>query len=266
MNEDAGFSRMIEALRPWHDRVVVVGGWAHRLHRSHTTAEALDYQPLVTRDADIAFGLRDHLDGDIGTALRAAGFEEELSGEQIPPVTHFRLGGGDRGFYVEFLTPPTGGALRRVGTPNATVRRAGVTAQKLRHLDLLLMEPWTVAVQGEPAATVRIANPVSFIAQKLLIGKMRPPRKRAHDILHIHDTLDAFGGSIDALGALWHDTLLPALPAATARAVRAKASHEFEQVSDRIRAAARIPQDRQLVPERMQQLLAYGLAVVFGPR
>ena len=29
------FSKLAVALAPWLDRVVIVGGWAHRLHRLH---------------------------------------------------------------------------------------------------------------------------------------------------------------------------------------------------------------------------------------
>lgn len=252
------------ALRPWHPQVVLVGGWAHRLHRLAPTAQPVDYQPLVTRDADVAFGLHDRLEGDIGAALRASGFHEELSGEFVPPVSHFRFGGDDQGFYVEFLAPQLGGAQRRDGTADATVFRAGVSAQKLRHLDLLLREPWTVRVPGEPAATIRIANPVMFIAQKLLIAEARQPQKRAQDILYIHDTLDLFGGELDALGTLWHETLRPTMSGTTAKTVEARAKAAFTQVSDDIRTAARIPPDRQLSPERMQQALAQGLGIVFG--
>lgn len=264
MNDDAAFTRMITALRPWHQQVVIVGGWAHRMHRLSPTAEAVDYQPLVTRDADVAFGLHERLEGDIGEALRASGFYEELSGEAVPPASHFRLGGDDQGFYVEFLAPQLGGALRRDGTQDDTLLRAGVSAQKLRHLDLLLRAPWTVTLPGEPGATIRIANPVTFIAQKLLIAEARPPHKRAQDILYIHDTLDLFGGDLEALGTLWRESLRPGLPGATAKSVEARGREGFARVSDHIRTAARIPQDRLLSPERMQQALTQGLEIVFG--
>ncbi len=189
-----------------------------------------------------------------------------MSGEFVPPVSHFRFGGDDQGFYVEFLAPQLGGAQRRDGTADAMVFRAGVSAQKLRHLDLLLREPWTVTVPGEPAATIRIANPVMFIAQKLLIAEARQPQKRAQDILYIHDTLDLFGGELDALGTLWHETLRPTMSGTTAKRVEARAKAAFTQVSDDIRTAARIPPDRQLSPERMQQALAQGLSMVFKAR
>jgi hypothetical protein len=32
------FNRLIEALRPWLDDIVIAGGWAHRLHRHHPLA------------------------------------------------------------------------------------------------------------------------------------------------------------------------------------------------------------------------------------
>jgi hypothetical protein len=36
-----GFARLIEALHPWLDQVVVIGGWAHRLYRPTSTGPAI---------------------------------------------------------------------------------------------------------------------------------------------------------------------------------------------------------------------------------
>jgi hypothetical protein len=36
------FAPLIEALHPWLDQVVVIGGWAHRLYRLHPLAQRLD--------------------------------------------------------------------------------------------------------------------------------------------------------------------------------------------------------------------------------
>jgi hypothetical protein len=38
------FGRRIEALTPWLDQVVIIGGWAHRLYRLHPSAQQLDYR------------------------------------------------------------------------------------------------------------------------------------------------------------------------------------------------------------------------------
>ena len=97
MDDFAAFARLIEALRPWLKQLVVVGGWAHRLHRFHALARPPGYLPLRTRDADLAFSPGASLDGDLGAALARAGFTEDLLGGHTPPVTHYRLGDEDAG-------------------------------------------------------------------------------------------------------------------------------------------------------------------------
>lgn len=270
MDDFAALGRLVGALRPWLEHLVLVGGWAHRLHRLHPRADPPAYLPIKTRDADVAFSPRAPLPGDIGAALRAAGFEEELSGDHVPPVSEYRLGGDDQGFYAEFLVPLQGSGRKRDGTPDATMARAGVTAQKLRHLDLLLVEPWEVGLSAavgvpmETRADVRIANPVSFIAQKLLIHAERPPAKQAQDVLYIHDTVELFGRELETLGAVWRDEVRPSLAAKTARQVEALSRERFAVVTDVLRNAARIPQDRRLEPERARRVCEAGLAVIFG--
>jgi hypothetical protein len=211
MNDLDAMARLIEALRPWLGKVVIVGGWAHRLHRLSALASPPSYQPVLTLDADVAFSIGEALEGNIAASLKAADFHERLSGEHTPPVSHYTLGDEEDGFYAEFLTHLHGSGVRRDGTPDATVRRAGVTAQRLRHLDVLLLEPMLVHLDLHDGlalahpADVRLPNPVSFIAQKLLIQHLRKPEKRPQDVLYIHDTIDLFGGQLEALAALWRE-------------------------------------------------------------
>ena len=68
MEDLEAFGRLITALRPWLAQVVVVGGWAHRLHRFHPLANPAAHLPLRTRDADVAFPLDAALPGDIQVA------------------------------------------------------------------------------------------------------------------------------------------------------------------------------------------------------
>jgi Nucleotidyltransferase len=136
VNDLAPVARLIGALRPWLNGLVIVGGWAHRLYRFHPRAGAPGYLPLLTRDADIAFSLEAQFDGNIGTALREANFEEDFRGEHAPPVIHYRLGHEDQGFYAEFLAPLQGSGTKRDGTPDVTLSKAGVTAQKFASLRL----------------------------------------------------------------------------------------------------------------------------------
>lgn len=48
------FIQLIEALEPWLEEVVLIGGWAHRLYRLDSRAQGLAYPPLTTLDSDVA--------------------------------------------------------------------------------------------------------------------------------------------------------------------------------------------------------------------
>jgi hypothetical protein len=270
MDDFAAFARLLDALRPWLGHLVVVGGWAHRLHRFHPLAHVPGHAPVRTKDADIAFSDSVALSGDIAAALKAADFQEEFFGEHTPPITQYRLGAEDHGFFAEFLTPLQGSGRKRNGQPDVTVVNAGVVAQKLRHLDLLLSHPWAVRVSKElgvpvgAATDVLLPNPVSFIAQKLLIEKNRRPDKKAQDALYVHDTLELFGGDLTALRELWREKVRPRLPGKTAKTVERLHREYFGGVTDVIRNAARIPQDRVLAPDQLQAVCAYSLEEIFG--
>jgi len=132
------FARLIDTLNPWLDQVVIIGGWAHRLYRLHPLAQPLDYEPLGTLDTDVAVPAQLPATGEIRQRLLENGFREELMGEMQPPAAHYHVATDDSGFYAEFLTPLIGGAIKRGGKRDATTQIAGVSAQKLRHLELLL--------------------------------------------------------------------------------------------------------------------------------
>ncbi len=268
MTELVPITRLIAALRPWLNELVIVGGWAHHLYRLHPKALLPTYLPLGTRDADVALPARGMLKGNIGKALKEAGFHKDFMGEHNPPVIQYRLGEEDHGFYAEFLVPMIGNGLKPDGSPDVTVGRAGVTAQKLRHLNLLLIEPWIILLDTSAelsvAAHVRLPNPVSFIAQKLLIKVDRPAHKQAQDILYIHDTLDLFGPELEALRADWEEKLRRRIAQHTAKRIERLARAQFTTVTDVIRSAARLPQDRTVSPEHLRMACEYGLQGIFG--
>lgn len=271
MNADLyDFERLAVALKPWLPELVIVGGWAHRLHHEHPLALAPTYTPVRTRDADVAFGARSRLAGTIATALAAAGFREELSSDETPPVARYHLGTDDQGFYAEFLTPLVGGGIRRDGSADATESRAGIIAQKLRHIEVLLVAPWRMSVGGGeskrlPAPLeVRVANPASFVAQKLLIHGDRVPKKRAQDVLYIHDTIQLFGGSLAELNALWRGKVRGALTANQRTRIEEMRRRLFSSVTETIREAALIPVDRYLRPEEIRRVCDQGLATILS--
>lgn len=166
---------------------------------------------------------------------------------------------------VASRAPLRGSGTKRDGTADATISRGGIVAQKLRHADLLLIEPWQVSVGGKESSRlpapcdVHVANPVSFVVQKLLIHDSRPPHKRAQDVLYIHDTLQLFGPDLNALSALWRDRVVGALSSRQVTALNQVRAQIFDGVTDVVRSAARIPTERHLRPEDVQAACARGL-------
>src|SRR2546426_6066401 len=66
-------------------------------------------------------------------------------------------------------------------TPGSLEAGAGVASQRLRHIELLLRHSWSIDLEPCGFATrIQIANPVSFLAQKILIHKKREREDRAN--------------------------------------------------------------------------------------
>lgn len=243
MNGDAdvdAFVRLLDALGPWLSQVVIIGGWAHRLYRIHPNAQGLDYPPLMTVDTDVAVPATIQCaEQDIRGRLLAYGFAEELLGDDQPPATHYRLGDGE--FYVEFLTPLRGPEYNRKNRRNATVGVGGIVSQRLRYVDILLYSPWSVDFEPHGfRGKVQIANPVSFLAQKILIHSKRDREDRAKDILYMRDTIEVFGPRLTALRHLWIESVSGQLHERAVRAVSAAGEALFHEVTDDIRRAAEI--------------------------
>lgn len=267
MSELTDFSTLAVTLEPWRQQIVFIGGWAYRLYRYEPRAYKPDHAAIFTQDADVAYARQEALEGDIKTALEGAGFTEQpnFAGGFKPPAMRYTLGGQSNGFYAEFLTPLTGSPMRRNKVtkqfePDATEANAGVVAQKLRHLEVLLHEPWAVTIppedsgMGEPVVGLRIPNPVSFVVQKLLIRDDRAPRKRAQDVLYVHDCLYMFSGAIESdLVPIWK-SLEAALTEAQRKSVRTGITELFTEVNDVIREAVTIPVDRKLEPDDILKL------------
>jgi hypothetical protein len=265
------FARLIEALDPWLLNLVIVGGWAHRLYRSHALAQQLDYEPLFTLDTDIA--VPQHLPvGEVSVldSLRHHGFKEQFFGEHQPPITRYTLGSEDTGFYAEFLTPLKGSGYKRDGASESTVRVAGVSSQKLRYLEVLLEEPWNIRLDKsmgpfENDRKIQIANATSFIGQKLLVHEKRERKNRAKDVLYIHDTIEIFGQSLDALKAIWCDKLKPRVHRNVPRKIEDAISEAFSKVSDTIRDATEISRSlgRELAPDDIREVCHRGTSMIF---
>ena len=132
-------------------------------------------------------------------------------------------------------------------------------SHQLRYVELLLHRPWTVGVQEQLfSGAVKVANPVSFIAQKILIQGRRPSDDRAKDILYVHDTLQLFGSRLAELKR--EATSLSQRLQTRQRSALARAPQSlFGEVTDDIRRAARIAGPRIPSPEAIREACQYGL-------
>jgi len=260
------FRRLVAALEPWLDQVVIIGGWAHQLYRLHSHAQELDYPPLTTLDTDVAVPAKLPVgEQDIRARLLAHGFTEEFLGDDHPPATHYRLGGEASGFYAEFLTPLVGSEYDRKHKRKATTEIAGISSQQLRYIELLLHRPWSINLgSDEFAARIQIANPVSFLTQKVLIHEKRGREDRAKDILYMHDTLEVFGTRLPELQELWRSIVAPQLQPRSASIVSKASEVLFGELSDDIRRAAEISAERALAPDAIREACRYGFIQVFG--
>ncbi len=112
---------------------------------------------------------------------------------------------------------------------------------------------------------MQIANPVSFLAQKILIHGRRNRQDRAKDILYMHDTIETFAARINELRTEWAN-IRPEFHANSVRPVQRAASLVFGAVTDPIRAASRIVHGRALPPEAIRETCSLGFTRVFGER
>lgn len=270
MNDLEAFAKLVQALDPWRGQLVFIGGWSHRLHTMHPYASQLAFQPIFTKDTDLAFHNEVPLEGSIKDALVEKGFKEELSGEARPPAAHYKLGNNTSGFYAEFLTPLVGSVSKRTGEPNATLLAGEVSAQKIRHLGVLLTDPWVVTVgsmNGVPLdepVDLQVANPLCFMVQKFLIKKQRTADKHRQDLLYVFDTIQLFGHRLPQFKENWEKVIAPSLDAGAVKTIAQECSESFNSVTDAIRDSARIPQDRKVDPEEMRATCQYAFQQILG--
>lgn len=270
--EIEGFSKFIEALDPWLDQVVLIGGWAHRLYRLDFRARKLAYFPLTTLDGDVAVPRKlKTKESSVRQRLLKAGFKEEFVGEDRPPATHYHYGEAG-GFYVEFLTELVGGEYDRQGKRKATQQVGGVSSQRLRYIDISLVSPWRTELSEAngypftPAKKVQIANATSFLAQKILIHHERDHKDRAKDLLYMHDTVELFAEHLGELREIFQEEIRPQLHARRVAELKDAGKRLFGKLTDTIREAALMATGRKLNAKALAETSQAGLQEIFGAK
>lgn len=159
--------------------------------------------------------------------------------------------------------------MKRDGEPDATMALAGISAQKIRHLDILLVDPWVItldAKNGMPLPSpidIQVANPLRFMVQKFLIQKYRRVEKQAQDLLYVYATIELFGALLPEFHRQWEDVIKHELGNLSEEVLQVS-NATFSSVNDLIRAAARIPRDRKLSPEQVQLTCQIAFEQILG--
>src|SRR5262249_26377972 len=121
-------------------------------------------------------------------------------------------------------------------------------------------------IPSRPKRKVQIANPTSFLAQKLLIHEEREPRDRAKDLLYIHDAIDVFSESLEELQKIFGQEIAAKLHPRKRAEVEGAAEKLFGKVDDTIRDAAVMTVGRKLTAERLAEMSQAGLKELFTRR
>jgi hypothetical protein len=107
------------------------------------------------------------------------------------------------------------------------------------HIELLLHRPWSIDFDGA-AARIQVGNPVSVLAQKVLVHKKRDREDRAKGILYLHDTLEVFVARLSEVRELWRSVVAQQLLPRNTKTVSKAAEYLFGELSDDVRRAAEI--------------------------
>ena len=187
---DELFRRVVAALGPYRESVVLVGGYARDLYRLHPGWREPGLQAATTNDVDLAVAdpLRVMGDGGLHAALLAQGlvprFRLGLAHQPVASAYFAAENPAPRPTdpHVEFVTPLRGPDREE---PVSHPQRDELIASPLRYIDLLLSDP--VVVTSLVHGRVCIPHPLHYLVQKTLI---RP--KRIEHGKQVKDQVDAF--------------------------------------------------------------------------
>jgi Nucleotidyltransferase len=139
----------------------------------------------------------------------------------------------------------------------------------LRYIEILFVSPWKVGLGEEsgfrlsPTRVVQVANPASFLTQKILIHDQRDHREKAKDLLYVHDTVELFSENLDEMRQSFRNDIVPHLHPRRVSEVEEAADRLFGKVDDAVREASLMATRRRLVPERLAETAGAGLKEIF---
>jgi hypothetical protein len=111
----------------------------------------------------------------------------------------------------------------------------------------------------KPSKKIRVANPTSFLAQKILIHDERRYKDQAKDLLYIHDTIELFSEHLADLREIYKKDVAPQLHRNRAAELSKAPDLLFGRVNDTIREAALMAPGRRLGAEVLAETARAGL-------
>lgn len=194
----AGLDRALNALGPYLSDLIICGAWAWYLYRRCLASERWIPEEF-TRDLDCIGRERMPIrDSHLVERLKANAFEWVPRGSETPPVASFVWPDRQHAeIEIEFLVPARGDGSRRI-----VELQPGLTAQALRHLDILTETPLTLVIDNEsPVAdemafrgAIRLPSIGHFVIQKGLIHSRRDRNRQVKDLFYVIELLDRANG------------------------------------------------------------------------
>lgn len=127
---------------------------------------------------------------------------------------------------------------------------------------MISVGPFNGVPLDEPV-DLQVANPLCFMVQKFLIKKHRTVDKHRQDLLYVFDTIQLFSHMLLS-SRRTGKIIAPSLDIGMAKTVVQECAESFNTITDAIRGAASIPQDRRVDPEELRATCHYAFQQILG--
>ncbi len=216
---DGFFAKAIEALEPYLEDVVCIGGCANALYRFHNHASDVIWGYLGTKDVDTAVPQKLPLNGrpPVSTLMDGIGFKEMMVGSADDVVIKYGPKEEKSVADLEFLCDLSG--LSKEDQERAAVSvQKGLYAQPLRYLAMSMQNNWRVNLGLVPGferfkgTIIKVPNPAAYVVSKVLIrGEQRKPASMEKDCFYIYEVSVVFRDALHAIRKEY-DQLEPCSP------------------------------------------------------
>lgn len=188
------FLKAILTLRPYLDKLIIVGGWAAFIYHHYYSSKRTKAEPLYTMDMD--FAVRNPIpvvqNKTIDELLVEAGYERVLGLSYANPPAAKYVIMSEKDFEIEFIT-------NLIGHEAAITQdiQNGLGAQKLRYINILTEHTICVGITDNLSNSravnvkVQVPHPGRFIFQKIMASNdaYRTKPKADKDLYYAYDLI-----------------------------------------------------------------------------